>query len=123
MADNPIITPISLFFDRVKVGEATGGTVKFMSGVTRVPTNDSIAFTLGKGVTDMSWKTVVPRRGMRARLYEAVLSKKDIKIQFVMDSKAYEVLGKMSEGGAAWEHAAGTLEGDFAFLGGEAVIL
>ena len=119
---NVIVTPISLFVDRVKVGEATGGSFRIRNGVERMPTNDSIAFTRGKTVMDVNWKAIVPRAGMRARLYEAVVSKKDITVQFVADSKTYKVDGKLSEGGADWDHASGRLEGDFAFLGGEPTI-
>jgi len=119
MANIPIVAPISLYVDRVKVGECTGGSFKVDNGVERIPTSDSIAFTLGKTVSEVSWKTVVPRAGMRARIMEAVISKKDVKIQFVADSKAYDIDGKIKSGSMDWEVASGNLNGDWQFLGGE----
>jgi hypothetical protein len=122
MANNAVVTSISLFIDKVKVGESTGGTIKFNNGVSRTIVTDGIALMVGQTVSDLSFKTVIPRAGMKARIFEAVFSKKDVTAQFVMDSKSYAITGKMSDGSADWD-SNGKLEGSFDLVAGEPTVI
>jgi len=119
----PIMVPVPIYVDRVKVGEATEGSYEVRNGVETVVTNDGTAFTMGRVTTGVSIKTIVPRAGMRVRLFEAVVSKKDCKIQLPIDGKYHEVEGKFTSAKADWNHASGNCMGDFVFVGGEPRIL
>jgi hypothetical protein len=123
MADSAIIKPITILIDKVKLGDAIGGTLKLTSGTERAVTNTGTAFTDGISVTDMTWKTLIPRRGMRVKLLEAVLGKKLVVVQYEFLAKLLEAEGKLSEVGVDWTYATGACEGNWSFLGGESIIL
>jgi len=119
MANDATTGPVSLFINKVKVAECTGGSFNVDPKVTQTPTNDGMVYGLGKTTSSLKWKTAVPRRGMRARLMEAVVAKQEVVANFVLDSKSYEISGRMSAGGVNWEVANGTLDGDWEMIAGE----
>ena len=121
-ASVPISRPITLRVDRVKVGEATGGSFKVNTGTERVVTFDAIAYPTSFTLCDISWTTVIPQAGMRAKLMDAVLSRKDVTVQFVMEGSAYSITGRIASCSVDWESASGKLEGDWAMLGGEPIV-
>lgn len=114
---------ITLLFDTVKIGEATGGEYNIMNGVQRVETNDATGFTSGRTVTDISWKSITPKAGYKAAITDAILTKKEVKIQFNLEGKFHTVAGRMASGKFSWDDASGKCEGDFAFLGGEPIVV
>ena len=118
----PISRTITLRVDRVKVGEAMGGSFKVDTGTERVVTFDAIAYPTGSTLCDVSWKTVIPQSGMRAKLMGAILSKKDVAVQFVMEGNAYSIVGRIVGCSVDWENSSGKLEGDWTMLGGEPTV-
>ena len=123
MANVPIVRPISIKVNGQKVAEATGGSFKVVTGTERIPTDDAApTFTLGRIMSDVTWKTVVPSAGMRARVMELILNQLPVTIAFNMDSKSYAIDGKITAGGVDWDHATGKLEGDWTFMGGPPIV-
>ena len=111
---NSIVGAIPLYIDRTKVGEATEGSYEIDNGVERVVTNDGTVFQHGKVTTTITFKTIVPRAGMKSRLMEAVVQKKDVVAQMPLDGKFHEIEGKLKTGKVDWNHASGSCMGDVA---------
>jgi hypothetical protein len=114
-----IIVPIPVYVDNVKVGDATAGTYSLNNGTELVHADAGTAIQAGRNTCSMSLQTIVPRRGMKARLFEALLKKKIVKVRLPLDAKHHSFEGIVQTGEASWQWANGACSGSFSFIGVE----
>jgi hypothetical protein len=108
-----------MLVDSVKVADATGGSYEINPGISPIVTDGGLVMQVGTTQVTASINTVIPRAGMRNRLYEATLSKRDVQVQILMDSKVHTFTGKLTSASANWDWAGGTAAGAFQFIGSE----
>jgi hypothetical protein len=112
-----------LYMDRVKIGEATDFDATFDNSSEVIQVSDGTATTNGRVTTTLGFKTIVPRAGHKAKVLEALLAKKDVIMQTLLEGKWVEVTGKLKTAGYASTEGDGALRGSFQFVGGEPEIL
>lgn len=117
MADSAIVTPCPVFCNGVQIGDATEGDYTVNSGQGQVITDQGVGVTKGRVTVTMSVKTVVPRRGMKYRMFEDAINQKKLTIMIPIDSKFHTFDGFLETVSGNWNFANGTCTGDAKFMG------
>jgi len=119
----PIVTPLPLYVDSVKIGEATGGSYEITANVNQVITDAGAAFQVGRSTCTASINTILPRAGLAKDLYAVCLGKRDLRIRIKLGDKFHDFVGKLTTASANWTVASGEASGAFNFVGAEPTVL
>jgi hypothetical protein len=120
MAEFGIVTPVPVYVEGVgHIADATGGNYDIDNGAELGQTDGGTVVMMGRTTCRMNVDTLIPRKGMKARLFEALLQKKIVRVRLPFDGKFHVFSGIIKTGGGSWEFQNGSCKGQFGFIGAE----
>lgn len=114
-----IIRALPLYIDGLKVAEVSNGTYDIATGdEIQIATDGVMGLSDGAATTNMSFNTIVPVIGMKAKVDDMLINKKYIDIGIPVNGAFHTCTGRLVTGSYSWDHKNGTCTGAFTFNGG-----
>lgn len=119
MAQN-IIRPFPLYFRKKKVAEIQTGTYDITPGdEEQIGAEGVLGYSDGATVTKIETDCIVPVRGMKSRIIDALLKKQYAQVGVMVDGQFHQIDMRVTHGTYSWDHKTGRAMGKFTFSGGE----
>ncbi len=120
MAQIGIVVPSPVYIEGGgKIGEITDGTVDLTSGAELVQTDGGTYVLMGRGSAKVTFKTIVPRKGMKYNAFKATIDKKIVNVRIPLNGQFLNVTGVFQSASANWQMQNGSCTGDFTIIGPE----
>lgn len=118
----PIVTPLPMLVDGVRIADATEGSYDIDPGVSDGVCDQGQYFKFSITRCRASISKIQPRAEVDDGLLESLLAKKSVTIQIKTGSKSQSFVGKLTGGGWKWSFENASASVDFQFVGSEPTV-